>query len=832
MVSYTSATTGKTFSGKHFDFLVYVKNEFNVNNSTMKLHLKNFRCYDDKTFDLGDRGLTLLSAATGSGKSSILMAIHFALFGVGTKVVSYGKSSCLVELEVGDLKISRTRRPNRLVVNGTHEDKAGQDIINKIFGETYETTGYISQNGLNSFVLMGPMDKLGFLETFAFKDVNLGEVKSTCKSLITKKHDHLKTVSGKLEAANEMLSMQIEPKATLFPIKCRISDREKIAKGESIKCKNRATSARKAAKDSLIVQEELQILTQFSADNSKNDITLASLRSKHDKTSLSIQNIGNCDEELLVELKDRLSGLIASRKVEDLRKRLNDDQESLKQMEEDEITSMEDDIRTIENNLWTEYTKDDYTEYLEDMQKASEINDLLKDLENVESLVVEQKQIVYDSAVKELEQKIISNSNGKVYKCPCCETDLHLKDGGLHKHNDGIMEEVSDDDLSRANSTTKKLERELATLTRDLEAKEGLTERYLERIGGYEGISSVAEVRDFLGSLRDYKATQDESERQQRRIRKAIDEKNYSKSYKAFNKSCETLSQEMSDEQEISGNINYSDIDEEELRDSIIKLEADSKSLRSWKIEIKTLTKAIIETRNATETAEKEYLKRYSSFRHPDELKTDIKLLKIQQEKFEAEYKIHLTNTEAIKEWEKEEASRTEYNLKKEMVSTREREEKEARLSYASATLLKSKIAEAESMEMIGIIDSINIHSQLYLETFFPENPISVVLTPFKEGKKTTKPQINLKVEHKGMECDISSLSGGELSRVVLAFTLALAEMFNTPLLLLDECTSSLDQEMTGTVLAGIKENFSGKMVLIVAHQVVTGVFDKVMTLE
>ena len=81
------------------------------------------------------------------------------------------------------------------------------------------------------------------------------------------------------------------------------------------------------------------------------------------------------------------------------------------------------------------------------------------------------------------------------------------------------------------------------------------------------------------------------------------------------------------------------------------------------------------------------------------------------------------------------------------------------------------------------------------------------------------------------MEADLNMLSGGELSRVILSYTLALAEMFNTPLLLLDECTSSLDQDLAGTVFDAIRENFNGKMTLIIAHQVVTGTFDKVLQL-
>ena len=124
------------------------------------------------------------------------------------------------------------------------------------------------------------------------------------------------------------------------------------------------------------------------------------------------------------------------------------------------------------------------------------------------------------------------------------------------------------------------------------------------------------------------------------------------------------------------------------------------------------------------------------------------------------------------------------------------------------------------------------MHSREYLDCFFPENPISVQLQAFKENKKTaTKPCINILIEYKGMECDINMLSGGELARVVLAYTLALSEIFNTPILLLDECTASLDQELTNVVFDGIRENFKGKLVLIIAHQIIMGTFDKIITL-
>jgi ABC-type multidrug transport system fused ATPase/permease subunit len=74
-------------------------------------------------------------------------------------------------------------------------------------------------------------------------------------------------------------------------------------------------------------------------------------------------------------------------------------------------------------------------------------------------------------------------------------------------------------------------------------------------------------------------------------------------------------------------------------------------------------------------------------------------------------------------------------------------------------------------------------------------------------------------------------LSGGELARVVLAYTLALAEIFNSPMIMLDECTASLDQDMTSIVMDGIRKNFGNKLTVIIAHQVISGDFDRQISL-
>ena len=147
--------------------------------------------------------------------------------------------------------------------------------------------------------------------------------------------------------------------------------------------------------------------------------------------------------------------------------------------------------------------------------------------------------------------------------------------------------------------------------------------------------------------------------------------------------------------------------------------------------------------------------------------------------------------------------------------------EEDLNKSYPRAVKLQEIIKTAEKMAVREVIEEINLHAQMYLDSFVEDMKVMLVF----DGVKLT-----VDVLQDGHESDLQNLSGGELARVILAFTIALAEINNVGLLLLDECVASLDQESTGQVIDTIKANFRGTVICI-AHQTTTGVFDHVLEL-
>lgn len=212
-------------------------------------------------------------------------------------------------------------------------------------------------------------------------------------------------------------------------------------------------------------------------------------------------------------------------------------------------------------------------------------------------------------------------------------------------------------------------------------------------------------------------------------------------------------------------------------------------------------------------------------------LQSDITAVEKTIEECITNYKKQEILVSRLDEWARYAVEFKKWKSLKERFEKEKTDESMLRKKTEALLLLKDKVLETQSISISNLIDNINTHAQIFLDKFFTDNPISVKIVAFKEGKSGDKPCINLEIEYRGIDHDLSMLSGGEMSRVTLAFTLALSEIHNAPLIMLDESTASLDQECVGDVIEGIHDTFREKLVLLIAHQVVKGVFDTTIDL-
>jgi DNA repair exonuclease SbcCD ATPase subunit len=140
--------------------------------------------------------------------------------------------------------------------------------------------------------------------------------------------------------------------------------------------------------------------------------------------------------------------------------------------------------------------------------------------------------------------------------------------------------------------------------------------------------------------------------------------------------------------------------------------------------------------------------------------------------------------------------------------------------------------AAVESIE--AILNSINYNAKLYIDKMFPNTGTSVVL----QNKKTLdsgdeRAKMSVRIFHKGSEVKkLKELSGGERSRLALAFQLAMSDMYSSPILLVDEGFKGLSKADLEECLPMLKEASENKAVIVVEHHAPDSFFDNHLEIQ
>lgn len=426
-----------------------------------------------------------------------------------------------------------------------------------------------------------------------------------------------------------------------------------------------------------------------------------------------------------------------------------------------------------------DYTKEDcmimFDEYKLNIQKMKEYNTLLTKLKD-------HKHNKHNLTRLHDKRKEISRTSEGIYNCPSCKSVLTLMDKQLHINHKNISDTI---DPKEKEELLRDIDSQIEKLTKITNVQDEykiqldkLSEDLDEDVDLDELLEEYSNLENYYRKNCDLEIkNQHNQERLESIIRKQI----------VINL----------DEKDINKYINIMN-EQKNINERLVFLERQKENYQ------KQLNTYQLEKDINTYLSQKEYY--LSEINNIKEFKYKYQIYSIKKK----EYEEYITNLQKSKDY------------KKQILSL---EEKLENISELKKIILKTE-SDIIQRRTRNISDLVNV----YISQMFSE-PIQINLyTTKKTNTNNEKVQIQLEVFYKNMKCDIGILSGGEQARLNLAFILAFAYLWETPILLLDECTSNLDQNLTEVVLEHIS-NVGIPKIILIAHQVIEGNFTQILKL-
>ena len=884
----------------------------------MEVEICNFRCWKKKTVKIQDKGLILISGGSGSGKSSILNSIFFAITGLGNKIVSYGEKKCSVKLSFEEgpiITIFRTKNPGRLLVslrnnsdeNTILEDEEGQKYIDNVYGNHFQQTSYMTQKMIHSFLSLSPSEKMNFLQKFVLDDTSIQNMKKKCKENISILKQKLTETRGKFQVfENEKNILENDG---LIKHNLNIWSNDDNYNNEIINynpeiLKTLLTEHNKLRENNILYNKYSFQFNEYNKNLDELKEKLTELENKEKDTKQILENTDYKGDSYIKVLENTKCKIKKQDELDSLNEKIESEENNLNQFINEQTIFYENEKKTITEqfdnvckiikkvfdieqvvNSIDRWKKDHKTliDFLE-LHREPIQND--KNNFNLETKITNKQNEInlLQNKIKEKQQKIMEyklelKQQNQVYKCPKCCSDLCFEKtnsaNNIEKNTNQILKIYSKNkDCSNIQNVINEIQNEekelslklenninelteLKTINKEIEQYNLKLEKYKKQITCFD--SALIKFLEF--NINDFDKKNNENTKLVEKI---------STTEQFINKKMEKLVKKIEEYIKLKSdieNINKKLIEIKTLNSSNPTILQKTKTINSLKLTSEKLKKEIenINRNNVENTLDineidnnikLQYQKKleYDNFKSKlVELETELKKIKTKLQNINTQLapinEFLLSNKDNSDEIETIKKEIERYTIIEEKYNIYQNYEKvngqlkriknELRIqNYIIETTSKdiilqetflNKINEAEGISLTKCIDSVNYYINDYLEKFFQNDSIIVDIVPFKDTKKDIKPIINIRVCYKGEEVELSSLSGGEYDRVSLAIMLAFNHICKSDMILLDESIASLDSELTSDILEKLKENLVNKRVIVVAHQLSTGVFDQII---
>jgi DNA repair exonuclease SbcCD ATPase subunit len=433
----------------------------------MELEINNFKNISQKNIKL-DYQLYLFKGVSGSGKSTILEAIKFVLYGASRNAKSLSKKGkTSVKLKYQDIEITRSKNPEFLILKRDGKDfqnSEAQNIINQKFytEKIWYLGSYIPQNKRNIFLDSNSQEKLEILKELIFKENKDSNLKffHLLDDLSKCFLDKIKNLDGKIEYLEkdlERLKNENSEYLEIYPQAKEIEnlDDEIIRLGEKLKIHLKLEDLRKQNIDLKEVKRELE---------------------NNYPPNLNLETI-NLWKEYIQNGEDLKDFQVKEYDIEALEKELYIVKNN--QMIEEKFSTK--DIPSLIENTKREIEMISCKKKLE---KINKLRDYLSSLENqslnLDNLwrnLLETINHKYRNYNKYLGEIIIStylSKKRKSYSCPCCNNNLYLENETLKTTNVNLTDKEKEEfkgvikNLEIYNSYKSEAQRKIEILEKEI----------------------------------------------------------------------------------------------------------------------------------------------------------------------------------------------------------------------------------------------------------------------------------------------------------------------------------------------------------------------------
>jgi DNA repair protein SbcC/Rad50 len=774
-----------------------------------QLKLQNIRSYVDQTINFSS-GSTLLSGDIGSGKSTVLLAVEFALFGTsrpelpGEMLLRKGSAQASVELTfiLNDQEIIIKRNlkkekdvvkqlPGYILFNGTKKDLTPVELKAEVISLLGYPEEFITKNKnyIFRYTVYTPQEEMKFIlqeSADARLDVlrkifNVDKYKSI--------RDNLQSYMRKMRGSIAELKTRIEPLEELNQELSNLNQEEfrikkelgvvtpKIREVKENISLNRDNLVKMELHQKKMVEVKQKYKMTLTLINDKNELN-QNLKQKKEKLTLelnaqqfNLEEFEQIKQEIL-DLEKEKSTLIKNKsslqeKIYQLQKRIHDYQK--------EITKSQQNVSLV---LEKEKFRDQLTQELAEKEPLKQKRIQLGELfEKTSGLVTKNETLLSQS--KEMQNKINALDN-----CPTClQTVSHE-----HKHN--IVEQEQSKikqaenllfELNKRKSQIYDQKEDVQKKIEELIKKENLlTRTKLELIQFGEKKEDLDQKRDMLKLVvqENNHHMQSLSAIEKDNVFESIVAKlgvlqNKVNSYSKF-----SLMRKQLDE--LNEQISKTEEQAEQMQKIVLSLEEQIGEGKDFSLEIEALRKSLDEQLMVEKELSVKQAQLQTNFNNivqqKEKISKNLNILK--------EQKNTLTRLKELHHWLDSHFLKLTYTIEKQVMLNIHR-------------LFNQLFQEWFSM----LIDDENVYAKLD-DTFSPI------------------------IEQNGYDVSFNTLSGGEKTSAALAYRLALNRVINDvvskirtkDLIILDEPTDGFSSEQLDKV-RDVLDRLGLKQIILVSHE-------------